>query len=189
MMEKWIEFYAPFFASDEEAAAFVNSYEQLKPESALHRAKIMMHQVQRMVTLADDMAKLRPGRESLQLLFLMACAENISKIFHGYNKEGQSRHFIDKFFKQFLSHEDKEILELSFLTSEQEPMSLHQVIGCLYSVRCDVVHEGQYWSFNFGEPGNPIFNVKPTVTVNLTLSEFRAIVVRSAIRAVISYAP
>lgn len=77
-MGEWIGFYAPFFVSREEAGLFAKRFEGLDLEDSNHPAKIMMHQSQRLDTLADDLAQIRTQRESLQLLFLPICAEQIS---------------------------------------------------------------------------------------------------------------
>lgn len=188
-MEKWIEFYTPVFATGEEATAFVAELEQLTPDSPRHRAKIMMHQVQRMVSLADDVGDIRPGRESLQLLFLLVCAENTAKLFHGFASEGHSRAFTRRFFEEFLSPEDRHTLEHAFVTLDHKPLDLRQAVDCLYDVRCDVVHEGQYWGFNFKSGDTPMLNAEPAVTALISLAEFRLLLVRSAIRAVRNYAP
>ena len=65
-------------------------------------------------------------------------------------------------------------------------MELHEVVDILYSVRCDVVHEGQYWDFNFCN-GTPVFNTNPDVIVSISLADFRAIVARACIIAIKDY--
>ena len=100
-MEKWLNFYRPFFATEAEALSLVQACEQLVPPD--NAAKIMMHQAQRLVSLADDIQGLRPHREALQILFLMMCAENISKLHEGFHGEGQSRAHVQRFFDRFPS--------------------------------------------------------------------------------------
>ncbi len=53
-MDKWEEFYSPYFESVEELKHFVSSCENLTLENNNHRAKIMMHQGQRLISLADN---------------------------------------------------------------------------------------------------------------------------------------
>lgn len=53
-MNKWMVFFEPFFSNHLDAEAFVNQYEQLSPSDGNHAAKLMMHQTQRLVTIADD---------------------------------------------------------------------------------------------------------------------------------------
>jgi hypothetical protein len=63
---KWLAFYAQYL-SDVEATDFVATCEaDGAPKAALY----MMHQTQPLVTLADDVRQLRPGRDPLAILFL-----------------------------------------------------------------------------------------------------------------------
>ena len=102
-MEKWLEFYKSFFSDKDEATRFVEKYEKLDLDSPYHPAKIMMHQTQRLITLSDDLPKIRPGKESLQLLFMLICAEHIAKIHDHFEGEGKSRAYVRYFFENLLS--------------------------------------------------------------------------------------
>lgn len=186
-MTKWINFYRPFFASDDETKTFVKNCEELAPDVAIHDAKIMMHQTQRLVSIADDLPKLRPKIESLQLLFLMICVEHISKLHDGFTGEGQSKKYVKRFFAEFITESDKDKLGKSFVERSSMPMSalgLERVVDLLYSVRCDVVHEGKYWGFSFHDGQIPMVNVDPDVNVYITLREFRDIIVKGCIKAI-----
>jgi hypothetical protein len=187
-MDKWIEFFSPFFSSPDEAKAFVEPLEALDVEDRKHPAKIMMHQTQRLISLADDLPIIRKGRESLQLLFLLICAENVAKMHDNFDDDGQSKAYVVKFFNQFVEDDDKGILETSFTTHDLNPLTLEEIAKTLYSVRCDVVHEGQYWGFNFHDGKTPILNTEPDVIVYITLNEFRRIIGRGCIRAIQTYA-
>ncbi len=186
-MNEWVSFFEPHFVDSRTAEHFVGKCELLTPSDSNHKAKIMMHQTQRLVSIADDIPILRPRRESLQLLFLMICVEHISKLHDGFTGEGQSRKYVRRFFNQFLSQPDKETLETSFLDRNAMPMvrlNLEKVVDLLYDLRCDVVHEGKYWTFFFSDGRTPIVNVDPDVNVFLTLIELRDIVVRGCIDAI-----
>jgi hypothetical protein len=56
--ERWLSFYKPFFASETEARTFVESLESLYLGDSRHPAKIMMHQAQRLVSLADELPQI-----------------------------------------------------------------------------------------------------------------------------------
>lgn len=188
-MEKWIEFYEPAFPSRAEAEAFVGELESINdPKTPRHRAKIMMHQAQRLVSLADDIVAIRKGKESLQLLFLLTCAENIAKLFHNFEEDGQSKAFVRRFFSEFVIGDDKSTLERSLFTYQGVALNVQEVTDALYSVRCDVVHEGRYWGFSFHDGNTPIFNSAPDVQAHITIEQFRSIVVRGCVRAVQAYA-
>lgn len=199
-MDKWINFYQSFFSTREEATEFVESLECLGPGDQRYRAKIMMHQAQRLVTLADDMQRLftladdmpkvRPGKDALQLLFLMICAENIAKLFHNFEGERESRKYVRRFFEEFVVGADRQAIQGSIVKDTLPPLALNlvEVADTLYSVRCDVVHEGQYWGFQFHDGDTPMITGDPPVTVYLELSTLRDVVVRAAIRAISGYA-
>lgn len=188
-MDKWIDFYEESFKNRTAAQKFVEELEAITdPAIPKHRAKIMMHQVQRLISLADGVSEIRAGREPLQVLFLLICAENIAKLFHNVKDEGQSKAFVRKFFAEFVVGGDRSVLENSFFTYEAIALDLQAVVDSLYSVRCDVVHEGRYWEFRFHDGGSTAaINIDPDVTVHITLSQFRAIVLRACVRAVQSY--
>lgn len=156
-MNNWIEFYTPFFTSREKAVFFVKKYESFALEDSQHPAKIMMHQTQRLVSLADDIPQIRPRKESLQLLFLLICAENISKLHYNFDKEGQSRKYTRRFFEELLPQKYHDSLQFGFsnIDRQQPPLTVRNIVDLLYDVRCDVVHEGKYWGFDFHDGQTP----------------------------------
>ncbi len=184
---KWLEFYKPFFADDDTAEAFVLMVENVSPENPRHAAKIMMHQTQRLISLADDVSSMRRNNETLQLLFLLICAENIAKLADDYNGESRSKPYVRNFFRWFLSPEEQTQLSTGIARHDYQPSTLDEAIDALYAVRCDVVHEGKYWGFHFRDGGGPVLHCEPDVTVSLTISEFRRMVVNGCIRAIQTY--
>lgn len=187
-MDKWILFYTPFFENPDSVYAFVERLENLGPEDSMHPAKIMMHQTQRLVSLADDIQQIRPNRESLQLLFFLICAEHIAKMHSNFEHDGQSRQFTRKFFNEFVLPRDQRHLVDNFRrTRERSPLDLQEIVDLLYDVRCDVVHEGKYWGFSFHDGHTSMVNYDPSIIVSMMLSEFRSIVVRGCINAINTY--
>lgn len=187
-MEQLIDFYEPFFPDRAAAATFVGPLEDLEREAPRHRAKIMMHQVQRLVSLADDIDQIRPNREALRLFFLIVCAENIAKLHANFGREGKSYFYVQNFFEKFVSSADRKVLESSIVDSQFHMLNLEQVARLLYDVRCDVVHEGNYWSFQFAFPDIPAITGEPPITVRIRYCQLRDIVVRAGVCAVETYA-
>lgn len=186
-MTKWVDFYRPFFKSDDETKTFITLCEKLAPDSVNHNAKIMMHQTQRLMLIADEIAGLRPGREALQLLFLMICVENISKLHNDFTGEGQSKKYVKRFFADFISASDKDKLGMSFVDNTSLPMTVlghEKAVDLLYGIRCDVVHEGNYWGFSFHDGQKPMVNVDPDVNVYITLGDLKNIIVKGCITAI-----
>jgi hypothetical protein len=59
-----------------------------------------------------------------------------------------------------------------------------RAVDILYDVRCDVVHEGNYWGFAFHDGSTPMLNTDPDVIVNIRLDDLRTIVIHGSINAV-----
>jgi hypothetical protein len=186
-MNEWVSFFEPYFVDLHSAKQFVAKCEALAPSDSNHKAKIMMHQTQRLISIANDFPKLRPRRESLQLLFLMICVEHISKLHDSFTGEGQSKKYVRRFFDDFLTKPDKEKLEAGFMDRNAMPMAkltVEKVVDLLYDLRCDVVHEGKCWAFFFSDGHTPIVNVDPDVGVYLTVMELKDIIVRGCVSAI-----
>jgi len=186
-VERWLPFFEPFFASLAEARSFIEPLEALSLGDPRHQAKIMMHQTQRLVSLSDDLPKIRKGNEGLRLLFLLICAEHIAKLANKYGGEGESRAYVRKFFSWFLSADQQRQLCAGVAQHDRRPSSLRQAVDALYDVRCDVVHEGKYWGFHFHDGDTPMLNQEPDVVVSLTLQEFRSLIVSGCIHAIQRY--
>ena len=185
-MDKWIDFYAPFFENREKARQFVENLEKLDVNDVKYAAKIMMHQAQRLVSLADDLPQIRAGKESLQLLFLIICAEHISKLHANFNSEGQSKKYTGRFFEELVIGSDQNRLISKFKRDNLQSLNLGEIVDLLYDVRCDVVHEGKDWEFHFHDGHTPMM-IDPDVIVYMRLQEFRDIVIRGCINAVKTY--
>jgi hypothetical protein len=164
--EKWLAFYSPFLGSETDARALVTPLEALRLGDARHPAKIMMHQTQRLVSLADDLPTIRPGNETLQLLFLLICAEHVAKLAHNFDRDGKSKIYVQNFFRWFFLPEQQQQLSAGITNHDHDPLSLRQAVDALYDVRCDVVHEGKYWGFHFRGGEDPILNCEPDVIVS-----------------------
>jgi len=183
-LERWLPFYEPFFPSEADARVFIEPMEALRFGDPKHPAKIMMHQAQRLISLSDDLPTIRIGNESLRLLFLLICAENIAKLADGFKGEGSSKKYVRNFFSWFLSSEQQRDLCSALTRHDLTPLSMHEVVDTLYGVRCDVVHEGKYWGFHFNDGSTPMLNTEPDIIASLTLAEFRALVVKGCINAI-----
>jgi hypothetical protein len=97
-MDKWLDFYQPHFANRSDLEQFVQACEDLELHDPRHRAKIMMHQGKRLISLADKMEIVEPGDQPLKLLFLLICAENMSKLNMSTEDSGNSRNHVIRFF-------------------------------------------------------------------------------------------
>lgn len=186
-MDKWLDFYNPYFKNHSDAKKFVESCEiQTHPNNI---AKVMMHQVQRLVSLSDDMQKIRPNDDPLKILILIMCVENIAKLHDGYTGESKSWHYVEKFFEDFLSNDDKDLLSNGFVDNNDKwlrPLSFEDVIKMLYKIRCDVVHKGNYLDFSFYDGKTEMLEIanKYVVMPHVTLQDIRGIIIRGCIKAI-----
>jgi hypothetical protein len=186
-VNRWLPFFEPFFESRNDAFEFVDSLERQPYGTQRHRAKIMMHQAQRLISLSDDFPTLRPNNEGLPLLFLLICAENMAKLADNFEEEGHSKQYTRNFFNWFLAKEEKERVRTGITTHKREPSTVDAAVDALYEVRCDIVHEGRYWGFHFHDGDTPMLNCEPDVIVSITLNQLRNIVVKGCIRAITHY--
>jgi hypothetical protein len=191
-VNEWLNFYLPFFRKQTEARDFIEACEQLGPPN--NTAKILMHQAQRLISLSDDILKIRPHTDSLRLLFLLMCAENIAKLHDGFTGEGHSRKYVRKFFKDYLSDIDKQKLGAGFRDNSASAhllptLGLDRAVDMLYEIRCDVAHEGECWSFAFHDETMSMVNLDPDVIADITFDSLRDIVARGCINAIKSKLP
>ena len=183
-MEPWLSFYQPHFPSQLAAEQFVEACENLEPSRPNHVAKIMMHQAQRLVSIVDDLPGFRPQREPLQVLFLLMCVENLSKLHDGFSGEGKSRHYVQRFFERFLSKTDKDAIAFGFtVNADRLPLGFSKAVDLLYDIRCDVVHEGNYTDFSFHDGQTSMVNTNPDVIAEISFARIRDIVVQGCINA------
>ena len=80
-----ISFYAPYFNQDEELSAFVS--DAFDYENGCLAKRQMLYQVQRFVSLANDIDKLRPGLDCLRMLFIKICLESLCSLSGYTNKQ------------------------------------------------------------------------------------------------------
>jgi hypothetical protein len=91
------------------------------------------------------------------------------------------------FFEACVPPGDRDLLTRSFSNHDLQPLGLRAVVDALYDVRCDVVHEGRYWGFNFADRESAMLNVEPDVIVSIQLPALRDIIVGGCINAINGY--
>ena len=110
------EFYSPYFPTLEEADTFINKSIQLDWDD--RKPRQMLFQVQRFVSLATEIDKIRPERDGLRMLFLKCCMESLANLSNKKTKEfyecfatffsEEGKHYIlDNFSLSFIEHSKK----------------------------------------------------------------------------------
>jgi hypothetical protein len=184
-MEAWKTFYRPYFESEKQFVDFIAICEGLEHDDKKHRAKIMMHQGQRLISLSAHAAALDGDKDPLKLFFLIVCAEAVAKLYADYKNEGQSKKFVRYFYQRFCMDGEKRALLEGLELCGVKP-ALEKVIDALYRVRCDVVHEGQYWGFSFATAKHRSMlsgREGQVMRVAMTYDELKSIVCNGVIRA------
>ena len=115
----------------------------------------MLFQVQRFVTLATEIDKIRPARDGLRMLFLKCCMESLAKLsdmkttaFYSsfatfFSKEGK-KHILDNFSLSYIEHSKNGIS-----IDESRELVIADILSIIKAMRDMVVHEGNYWELQF----------------------------------------
>ena len=183
----FVEFYAPAFPSAQEAKEFV---QQVESKPGPTPARIALHQGARMLWLADRMDDIARGREALQILFYLVTAEAVAKIVFAFKAEGKSKHYVQRFFGEICrnAHRDSLSRALGLLSMRDTPhfLTWNEVVDVLYDVRCDVVHEGQYYMFHLAmNSGLPEVVVSDqNYIAHITAAQLRQIVLEGVVEGV-----
>ncbi len=110
----------------------------------------MTNQIVRWVSLAEDLQKIRPGRDPLTILCIRACIESIclydgskddKTVFFEKNMSKDSLEYINRNFEIILIENEKtgeEIIDYETL--------VHRFDEMIFAIRNEAVHDGDYWS-------------------------------------------
>lgn len=152
--EELKSFYKPYFNTDTDLEAFL--FDALDYENGSPTKRQMLYQVQRFVSLANDIEKLRPGRDCLRMLFIKICLESLCSLSGDIKK----RQFYDTFISCFSDEGRRHILEHFRLSDFEEEcdghpyevshdISLADYFEIIKVTRDQIVHEGIYWETQF----------------------------------------
>ncbi len=186
-----VSFFRHYCDSESEAKKLVEKCGNLPKEK--QNARTMINLIQRLIYLADNAEKLKPGRDALKLLFLIICAEAIAKLYKNFDGVGKSKEHVKIFLSELCRPDDIESLSGALAIEKEgqkQKLSLEEVIDYLYGVRCWIAHEGYYWGFHFLRPGVTIgmdYKSGNIVHPYITYEELRDIIIRGTIRAINQY--
>ncbi|OUS74851.1 hypothetical protein B1748_19915 [Paenibacillus sp. MY03] len=186
-----MEFYAPFVSDKEELAAFITSALRLRSNNIPRR---MLNSVHRLVTLADAMDEVRPGKDSLKIFYFVVCIETLYSL---AGAEMLKYKIVIDFFNQFIEADDKRLILERFrrslgderyrfkqLSHETETeykarinnsdrlstqITMEIFARIINEIRNCFAHEGNYWNFSFA---NSDYSMMNSVTVAENHVEF-----------------
>ena len=144
------EFYFPYFSSEESLDFFINRIFEFDWND--RKPRQMLFQVQRFVTLANDIDKIRPARDGLRMMFINCCLESLQSL-SGMKKTQFYEHFSSVFSdgaKQYiLNNFNLSSIEIAGSGVEcfaKNALSMDDMLSIIKEMRNMVVHEGDYWS-------------------------------------------
>ncbi len=149
-------FFRPYFNSREEMLNFYNEIAAYDNSDRIPRQ--MMNQIYNFITLANDIEKIRPARDSLKIMFLKTCLESLAKLSDRKGKD-KAKFYTD--FANYISDEGQNYIMKNFeVFSFQdtykgvvfEPsyqLTVVDFFELIKVVRDKVVHDGNYWEVQF----------------------------------------
>ncbi len=177
--------YAEVFPSLDAAKAFYSEVDALPPGK--NSAKIVFHQTARMIWLADQIDEVARGRPAFQVLFYLIAAELVAKLTFEFNGDGESKKYVRRFFAEICDDDARNKLASSFSRLPYGELSSDDVVNLLYGIRCDVVHEGMYYTFKLrlGQDDLPeMVHINGiSFTTTLRVEELRQIILKGAVSA------
>lgn len=151
---KMFDFYRANFESEKDMICFFVKVFQNDEKDKIPRR--MMNQIQRFVSIADDIEQIRPGRDPLRIFFIKTCLEALCAL------SGMEKPAFYKDFPSYMSNDGKVyILENFSLTGFEEDVSMNHQYEASYKLGIDdffeiikavrdiVAHEGNYWKMQF----------------------------------------
>ncbi len=147
------QFYRAYFSSEMEMRQFFQRI--FENDDVDKTPREMVNQIQRFVTLANDIDLIRPGRDPLRIFFIKTCMEALWSL-SGMNKKT----FYD-IFPSFLSSEGVNYIlqNFSILFFEDEiadhiyevshTLTICDFFEIIKAVRDMLVHDGNYWEMQF----------------------------------------
>ena len=143
------EFYRPYFSSLDEVEGFIKSAVELDWDE--RKPRQMIFQVQRFVSLANEIDKIRPARDGLRVLFLKCCMESLatlskkknnvfsSEFASSFSEEGKN-YILSNFSLSYYSY------ELNGVEHEESyDLTMDDFLLIIKAMRNMVVHDGNYW--------------------------------------------
>ena len=155
-----VGFYRPYFDNEDDLNRILSS--AFDDDSKDKRPRWMLNDIYRFVTLANDIEKIRPGRDPLRILFFRICLEALST-----DSETNNKTFFESFDSYFSEEGKHYILDNFRFTGLYYPENIDKTECCYYdyfenyqltcadflsiirATRNMVTHDGDYWSMQF----------------------------------------
>lgn len=181
------DFYTSYFINKGELNKFLQS------AATLDKKRLMVWQTKWLTEIADGQELVRENRPALKVHFLIILAESIAKMVAGFNfnTESESKKYVQKFFTDAESSDREKLLDEIQYLDPYRNTSIEDVANFFYKIRCDLAHEGLFWTFHFndndkGDGGRvnttSTSSAKHGFVVRLSYRKFKEFIVRTAIK-------
>ena len=138
------EFYLSYFSDTTILDIFIERVFQFDWDD--RKPRQMLFQVQRFITLATEIDKIRPARDGLRMLFLKCCMESLAKLsdmkttafynsFATFFSEEGKKHILDNFSLSFIEH-SKNGIEID----ESFDLSIDDILSIIKAMRAPLFH-------------------------------------------------
>lgn len=147
------DFYRDSFSTEDEMIEFF--VKVFRNDTTDKTPRQMMNQIQQLVSIANDIDRIRPARDPLRMFFIKTCMEALCSL---------SKNKKENFYKEFptfmstegkdyilshfsLSHFDEIYMGHPFQASHE--LTIDDFFSIIKVVRDIVAHEGNYWEMQF----------------------------------------
>ncbi len=224
-------FYRDSFQSDENCLQFLFSALQLEPKlmsnviceenpnchgsfiypdvqsisDSVFIPRRMINAVERLVSAARDMEKIRRGKDIFKIVYLVTCVETLQQL---SGRHGQKKELLFSFFREHTSDQDKAYIREHFIHDDEDAQEENEdafghFIGVINELRNCATHEGEFWDVCFnnnfdGYPMRFVINIdleqhssrskkSHAFTVGLSYADFERIFIRTCINYIQGY--
>lgn len=160
------DFYRKYFTREKEMKDFFKKV-FIYETKVSNQARLMMNQVRRFITLANEINETTEGSQPLQLLFYKICLESLA-----HNSGLNNRSFFERFESLVDADDCKELCKSIKITTDSELQHetlLNEVFNIISAVRHSVVHEGNCWNFSLFSCNE--FSVCSTIETDFVICE------------------
>jgi hypothetical protein len=213
---KIFNFFRPYFKTNEEVDNFINTVykiendkfyddsNEISEEDEIYLVpRRLVNTVERFVTVAEDMEKIRPGQDTYKVIFLVVCIERMymlsgSDIKHKWE-------IINDFFEHYFSSDDKQEISENIWHNDDDygPISIIEFAKILNTIRNNAMHEGEFWDIYFNN-SYPDYNLLVNIEIDLenftrnnkkshmyktrlSFNRFKEMFVRACIKYILEY--
>jgi hypothetical protein len=154
-----------------------------------NRASTIIKTSARLSWISDKTNLFAAGRDIFSFNYFAIIAESSAKLCFNYNGKGKSKFYCNRFFNELLPNKTSNYLIDEFIidTAIGKNISNQKLADLIYSLRCDLAHEGKYYHFYLkdNESQVPLAGTyrDEMFTIRLTLNELKKVILLGALNA------